>query len=385
VLRIIGYLRKTNRNNQVIPVRGQRTVAGVFHYLLFLSSLFLTGAALSVAYQIFPPLGSFSSVWSNLLFGGLSGALLATAILFIWKRLSPSFEEEGVERRLLNSLWVGLGGTAVGIVVACGVALAFPQSAGVRIAQGVLLVSGSLVGIRIGFLLHSPIARPRQESANTRARRVSNAPKKILDTSIIIDGRIGSLLATGFVEGEILVPEFVLGELQNVADSSNSLRRRKGRRGLDALNQLMQDENVNIRITSRDYPSIREVDRKLIHLAKDESAVLITTDYNLNRVAQVEGVAILNVNELSNAVKPRFIPGEDISVEIIDRGEEINQGVGYLDDGTMVVVENGRRHIGRTINAVVKSTLQTDAGRMLFVEPAAEQAREERQQGQIHD
>ncbi|MCK5828384.1 PIN domain nuclease [Candidatus Bipolaricaulota bacterium] len=356
----------------------------MFHYLLFLSSLFFTGAALSVAYQIFPPLGSFSNLWSNLLFGGLSGALLAAAILFIWKRLAPSFEEEGVEQRLLNSLWVGLGGTAVGIVVACGVALAFPQSAGVRIAQGVLLVSSSLTGIRIGFLLHSPISRPRQESGNTRARRVSNAPKKILDTSIIIDGRIGSLLATGFVEGEILVPEFVLGELQNIADSSNSLRRRKGRRGLDALNQLMQDENVNIRITSRDYPSIREVDRKLIHLAKDESAVLITTDYNLNRVAQVEGVAILNVNELSNAVKPRFIPGEDISVEIIDRGEEINQGVGYLDDGTMVVVENGRRHIGRTINAVVKSTLQTDAGRMLFVEPAAEQAREE-QQGQTHD
>lgn len=351
----------------------------MFHFLLFLSSLFFTGAALSVAYQIYPSLGLFPSVWSNVLFGGLSGALLAVASLFIWKRLSPSFEEEGIEQRLLNSLWVGLGGTAVGIVIVCGIDLAFPPSDGARIAQGILLISSSLVGIRIGFLLHSPIARPRPEGGHIRARsKASNVPKKILDTSIIIDGRISSLLATGFVEGEILVPEFVLGELQNIADSSNSLRRRKGRRGLDALNQLMQDETVSIRITSRDYPSIREVDRKLIHLAKDESAVLITTDYNLNRVAQVEGVAILNVNELSNAVKPRFIPGEDISVEIIDRGEEINQGVGYLDDGTMVVVENGRKHIGKTIKAVVKSTLQTDAGRMLFVEPAAEQAREER-------
>jgi uncharacterized protein YacL len=350
-------------------------VAGVFHFLLFLSSLFITGAAISVAYQLFPSLGLLTTLWSNLLLGGLSGALLATVIHLLWRRLSPSFEEEGVEQRLLNSLWVGLGGTVVGIVIAYSLSLVFPLSDSLRVAQGSFLVSCSLAGIRIGFLLHSPISRPRQDAAHPRTRRVSNAPKKILDTSIIIDGRIGSLLATGFVEGEILVPEFVLGELQNIADSSNSLRRRKGRRGLDALNQLMQDDNVSIRVTTRDYPSIREVDRKLIHLAKDESAVLITTDYNLNRVAQVEGVAILNVNELSNAVKPRFIPGEDISVEIIDRGEEINQGVGYLDDGTMVVVENGRRHIGRTIKVIVKSTLQTDAGRMLFVEPASENSR----------
>lgn len=222
-----------------------------------------------------------------------------------------------------------------------------------------------------------PIQWVREKQTKSRGKK-SGIPPKILDTSIIIDGRIASLISTGFVEGEILVPEFILGELQNIADSSNSLRRRKGRRGLDVLNQLMQDDSVSIRVVTRDYPNIREVDRKLIHLAKDESATLVTTDYNLNRVAQVEGVTILNVNELSNAVKPRFIPGEGISVEIIDRGEEINQGIGYLDDGTMVVVENGRRHIGRTIKATVKSTLQTDAGRMLFVEPAGEHSRWER-------
>ncbi|MCK4571144.1 PIN domain nuclease [Candidatus Bipolaricaulota bacterium] len=343
----------------------------MFYFMLFLSSLAFAGAAISVAYHLFPSFGSLSMLWSNALFGGIVGAVLATGIRFIWKRLSPTFEEEGVEHRLLNSLLVGLGGTIVGIIVSCGIAIAFPSSDGARIAQGAFLIGCSLLGFRIGFLLTIPIGRSRRNNGNSRTRRGS-APKKILDTSIIIDGRIGSLLATGFVEGEILVPEFVLSELQNIADSSNSLRRRKGRRGLDTLNQLMQDESVPIRIIARDYPAIREVDRKLIHLAKDESAVLITTDYNLNRVAQVEGVSILNVNELSNAVKPRFIPGEDISVEIIDRGEEINQGVGYLDDGTMVVVENGRRHIGRTIKAVVKSTLQTDAGRMLFVEPAGE-------------
>ena len=349
----------------------------MLYFLLFLLSLMFTGAAISVAYQLFSSFGFMPMLWSNAFFGGISGGILATGIYFMWKRLSPTFEEEGAEHRLLNSLLVGLGGTIVGVVFYYGIAVAFPSSDGARITQGAFLIGSCLLGLRIGFLIDTPIGRARGEHANSRNRR-GTMPKKILDTSIIIDGRIGSLLATGFVEGEILVPEFVLGELQNIADSSNSLRRRKGRRGLELLNQLMHDESVPIRVTARDYPAIREVDRKLIQFAKDESAALITTDYNLNRVAQVEGVSILNVNELCNAVKPRFIPGEDISVEIIDRGEEINQGVGYLDDGTMVVVENGRRHIGRTIKAVVKSTLQTDAGRMLFVEPAGENSRWER-------
>ncbi len=364
------FLRKTSAG-------GQRTVAGVPYILLFLLSMTFTGAAISVAYQLFPSFGFMPMLWSNAIFGGISGGILAAVITFIWRQLSPTFEEEGAEYRLLNSLFVGLGGTVVGIIFYYAIATAFPSSDGARIAQGAFLIGSSLLGLRVGFLINIPIGRTRRDQGNPRNRR-RTAPKKILDTSIIIDGRIGSLLATGFVEGEILVPEFVLGELQNIADSSNGLRRRKGRRGLDVLNQLMQDESIPIRVITRDYPTIREVDRKLIHLAKDESAVLITTDYNLNRVAQVEGVSILNVNELSNAVKPRFIPGEDISVEIIDRGEEINQGVGYLDDGTMVVVENGRRHIGRTIKAVVKSTLQTDAGRMLFVEPEGEHSRWER-------
>jgi len=346
-------------------------------FLLLLLSLTFTGGAISVAYQLFPAFGLIPMLWSNVILGGISGGMLATGMTFIWRRFSPKFKEEGSEHRLVNSLLIGLGGMVVGIIFYYGIAIAFPSSDGAQIAQGVFLIGCSLLGLQIGFLIRVPIRKVRGEPGDLRSNRGAST-KKILDTSIIIDGRIGSLLATGFVEGEILVPEFVLCELQNIADSSNSLRRRKGRRGLDVLNQLMQDESVSIRVTARDYPSIREVDRKLIHLAKDESAVLITTDYNLNRVAQVEGVSILNVNELSNAVKPRFIPGEDISIDIIDRGEEINQGVGYLDDGTMVVVENGRRHIGRTIKAVVKTTLQTDAGRMLFVEPAGEHSRWER-------
>lgn len=346
----------------------------MFSFLFFLSSLAAMGAALSVAYRWVPAIDGLGSVGANLLVGAVCGALFALGFSWIWRRVAEVFEEPAIEIKLLNSLMLGVAGAGLGFLFCYGILLAFPPVPATRIAQAAFLIACTLVGLRIGFLVSSPLFAPRGERGDGRVRRGAT-PKKILDTSIIIDGRIGSLLATGFVEGEILVPEFVLAELQNIADSSNSLRRRKGRRGLDVLNQLMQDDNVPIRVISRDYPAIREVDRKLIHLAKDESAVLITTDYNLNRVAQVEGVAILNVNELSNAVKPRYIPGEDISVEIIDRGEEINQGVGYLDDGTMVVVENGRRHIGRTIKAVVKSTLQTDAGRMLFVEPASENPR----------
>jgi uncharacterized protein YacL len=315
--------------------------------------------------------------WSNVILGGVSGGLLAAGVHLVWEHLSSALEGDAIGTRLANSLLVGLGGAVVGIIFFYGIAIALPSSTGARIAQGALLIGCTLLGLRIGFRIETPIGGTRADLGASKNRR-GKIPRKILDTSIIIDGRIANLLATGFIEGEILVPEFVLGELQNIADSTNNLRRRKGRRGLDILNRLMQDDSVPIRVVTRDYPSIREVDRKLIHLAKDEDAVLITTDYNLNRVAQVEGIPILNVNELTSAVKPPFIPGEDISIEIVDRGEEINQGIGYLDDGTMVVVENGRRHIGRTIKAVVKSTLQTDAGRMLFVEPAGEHSRWER-------
>ena len=352
----------------------------MFFLLSFILSLAIAGGGICYAYLPFPPLLAGSLLFSNLLLGGMIGGLLALLFHSLWRRVASLVREEGAEIRLLNGLFVGLAFSLIGIVGHFALRIAFPAGPAVRIAQGFILFGSMTFGLRMGLSFENPLLGFMSTATppalqNRQRKHVSN---KILDTSIIIDGRIGSLLSTGFIEGEILVPEFILAELQNIADSSNSLRRRKGRRGLDVLTQLMQDEDVPIRILAREYPAIKEVDRKLIHLAKDENATLITTDYNLNRVAQVEGVRILNVNELANAVKPRFIPGEELAVEIIDRGEEINQGVGYLDDGTMVVVENGRRHIGRTIKATVKSTLQTEAGRMLFVEPAGESPRWER-------
>jgi rRNA-processing protein FCF1 len=344
---------------------------------LFVAGIAITAGLISSSYGLVPAVGSVPAAAASWIFGGIAGGAIGAIVWFLWRRLSWRLTEEGAEERILNVLVLGVGASWVGGVFYFALAAAFRAGVGVDIAKGALLVGCTLLGARVGYSLRVPVWRVGKSElpAAQRNRRRSQPQIKILDTSVIIDGRVGDLLATGFVEGEILVPEFILSELQNIADSSNSLRRRKGRRGLNVLHQLMEDDAVDIHVVSRDYPAITEVDRKLIRLAKDEAAALITTDYNLNRVAQVEGVDILNVNELANAVKPRFIPGEEISIEVIDRGEAINQGVGYLDDGTMVVVENGRRHIGRTIKATVKSTLQTEAGRMLFVEPAGESPR----------
>jgi len=346
---------------------------------LYLLASALIGGGVSFAYRFFFPTFSLPAQGAlDWLIGGLIGAGIAALIRFAFVRITPLFQEEGADTRTLNGLLLALGGAPIGVILYFAVSAAFPPGDGVRIAQGIILLASAAIGFRVGWTFDSPLWQVREGASTPRNHRSGVGRGKILDTSVIIDGRIGDLLSTGFIDGKILVPEFVLVELQNIADSSNSLRRRKGRRGLEILRRLMDEDGVDLCVVSQDYPTIREVDRKLIRLAKDEDAALVTTDYNLNRVAQVEGVDILNVNELANAVKPRFIPGEAISVEVIDRGEEINQGVGYLDDGTMVVVENGRRHIGRTIKATVKTTLQTDAGRMLFVEPAGDGARWER-------
>lgn len=191
----------------------------------------------------------------------------------------------------------------------------------------------------------------------------------LLDTSVIIDGRIADISRTGFVMGEMLVPRFVLNELQHVADSPDSLRRNRGRRGLDILNELLKDPRAGLRVTDMDIEDAHHVDDKLVLLAKQLHCPIMTNDYNLNRVAELQGVPVMNVNELANAVKAIFLPGETVNVEIIQKGKEYNQGVGYLDDGTMVVVEDGRQLIGETVKVNVTKVLQTAAGRMIFAKP----------------
>jgi uncharacterized protein YacL len=208
---------------------------------------------------------------------------------------------------------------------------------------------------------------------------------KILDTSVIIDGRIADVAETGFLSGALIIPNFILAELQQVADSPDSSKRQRGRRGLDMLQRLRNNSKLDVQILETDFPQIREVDLKLIELGKQLEAVIVTNDFNLNKVSQLRGVAVLNINELANALKPVVLPGEAMRVFILKEGKEYNQGVAYLDDGTMVVVDNARRLIGKTADIAVTSVLQTTAGKMIFGRLWEEKEDSSEIAGAIHD
>ncbi len=206
--------------------------------------------------------------------------------------------------------------------------------------------------------------------AKDRKQEAEGAVSKILDTSVIIDGRVADIAETGFLDGVLIIPKFVLNELQQVADSSDPLKRSRGRRGLDILNNMKASKKAIIKISDLDFPEIKEVDSKLLRLAKETGSIVITNDFNLNKLAEFQGVRVLNVNQLSNAVKPIVLPNEELRITIIKEGKDSKQGIAYLDDGTMIVVDNGRDKIGREVDVVVTSILQTPAGRMIFTQLA---------------
>lgn len=206
---------------------------------------------------------------------------------------------------------------------------------------------------------------------------IREEPPKVIDTSVIIDGRIADVCDSGFLEGTFIIPQFILQELQYIADSSDSLKRARGRRGLDVLHRIQKMSNVTVKIVDEDFPNIKEVDAKLVALARMHGGKIVTNDFNLNKVAQLQGVAVLNLNELANALKPVVLPGEGMNIFIVKEGKEFNQGVGYLDDGTMVVVDNARRLINHRVDVVVTSVLQTTAGRMIFARLKEEAEKEE--------
>ena len=221
-----------------------------------------------------------------------------------------------------------------------------------------LVFIGMSVGATKGDLLNLSLGRLK--------RKQNSKLVKILDTSVIIDGRVADILDTGFLEGQLLLPQFVIHELQMVADSSDSMKRNRGRQGLDILDNIQKLSNVTVKIVDQDYPEIAEVDMKLIELAKETGAKIITNDFNLNKVARLHSVDVLNINELALVLKPVVLPGESMSVFILKEGKEYNQGIAYLDDGTMVVVDNARGVIGKTVDITVTSVLQTTAGKMIF-------------------
>lgn len=226
-------------------------------------------------------------------------------------------------------------------------------------------------GFRFGLAKKEELAAlwTKSPSKNRGGEAKSFEEHKILDTSVIIDGRIADICKTGFIEGTLVIPEFVLEELQHIADSSDLLKRNRGRRGLDILNKIQKELEVKVLIYEGDFEEISEVDSKLVKLAKVLQGKVITNDFNLNKVCELQGVSVLNINDLANAVKPVVLPGEEILVHVIKDGKEHGQGVAYLDDGTMIVVEGGRDFIGMTLEVMVTSVLQTSAGRMIFAKP----------------
>jgi uncharacterized protein YacL len=251
---------------------------------------------------------------------------------------------------------------------------AFPDPLGTWLPLGVSLFLGlGMLGLTVAkrddlILAAEAIGIVRRPTPE-RTGAVAGDPHIVVDTSAIIDGRIAEIVESGFIYGTLVIPRFVLDELQHIADSSDALRRNRGRRGLDILNRMQKEPATPVEIVEDDVPEIAEVDAKLVALALARSRVILTNDYNLNRVAELHGVWVMNINSLANAVKPAVLPGEELRVRVIQEGKEAGQGVGFLEDGTMIVVEGGARHIDRELDVSVTRVLQTVAGRMIFAQP----------------
>ena len=263
----------------------------------------------------------------------------------------------------LVGLLVGLLAGGLLFAAIANLFIAFPSDIGLFV-QTLCLLGGAYLGVQVA------LDKGSEFSLAGFVRLLKEQPRaesyKLLDTSVIIDGRIADITETGFLEGTLVIPQFILRELQHIADSSDPLKRNRGRRGLDILQKIQKNVDIRVEISDMEFPEIREVDNKLVAMAKALHAKIVTNDFNLNKVAELHGVGVLNINELTNALRPVVLPGEDMRVYVLKEGKEYNQGIAYLDDGTMVVVDNGRRHIGQSIDVCVTSVLQTTAGRMIF-------------------
>jgi uncharacterized protein YacL len=255
---------------------------------------------------------------------------------------------------------------------------AFPAPLGTWLPLGTSLFLGlGMMGLTVAkrqdlITAAEAVGFIRRPGADASARALAGEPHIVVDTSAIIDGRIAEIVASGFIYGTLVIPRFVLDELQHIADSSDTLRRNRGRRGLEILAQMQKQSSTPVEVVEDDVPEAAEVDAKLVALAKARSRVILTNDFNLNRVAEVQGLRVMNINSLANAVKPAVLPGEELRVRVIQEGKEAGQGVGFLDDGTMIVVEGGSRFMDRDLDVAVTRVLQTVAGRMIFAQPRLE-------------
>ncbi len=303
-------------------------------------------------------LESLSSYW----WGPWSGA--AVGALFAFLALSV---EKLIKRISLKALLGGTIGLLVGLSIAKLIAYAFTGLENNTVRTAIYVVLSCIfgyIGMVLGSIKIEELGLPNWSWLMRGGNR--STPAKLLDTSVIIDGRIADIVETGFLDGVLVISEFVLQELQHIADSADPTRRARGRRGLDVLKRLQQENLVEVRIDRQDFENLNEVDAKLVALALRLNAQIVTNDYNLAKVADVQGIRVLNINQLANALKPVVLPGEVLKLQILKEGKEQGQGVAYLEDGTMVVVENGSRHLGKEVEVAVTSILQTTAGRLIF-------------------
>jgi uncharacterized protein YacL len=316
---------------------------------------FLLAVVLVSVFFAYPFGDSGINLAVSLLLGAIFGVFVILAEFQIRK-----LEVSSLLGAAAGALFGAVGANMISLVVARMTLDARTTSIVHTMILVALIYLGLVCGIYGGSYIKSTI--PGKLFSEDSIRKTS----KILDTSVIIDGRVADICKTGFLEGALIVPHFVLRELQQIADSADSAKRNRGRRGLDVLEKIKSAQGVMVQIIEKDYPDVKEVDLKLIELAKEINGKIVTNDFNLNKVAQLRGVDALNINELANSLKPVVLPGETMRVFILKEGKEYNQGVAYLDDGTMVVVDNARRMIGKTIITQVTSVLQTTAGKMIF-------------------
>ncbi|MGQ9630731.1 MAG: PIN/TRAM domain-containing protein [bacterium] len=323
---------------------------------ILLSALIGFGAAIGMGFGI----------WGRVL-GSVSGLLLGAIAVSL---------EEVLRKVHLSQIIVGAGGMFAGLLF--GNVLVLSLSGLWRDRGPVVFIPLELaISLICGYLGTALFLTKKNDLEYFSKRSIipHDVPResyKILDTSVIIDGRIADICETGFIEGTLVIPRFVLRELQHIADSADAMKRSRGRRGLDILNKIQRKVNLKVKIEEKDFPEVRDVDAKLVKLAAFLKGKVLTNDFNLNKVAELQGVEVLNINELSNAVKPVVLPGEEMNVQVVKEGKEFNQGVAYLDDGTMVVVDGGKSYMGERIDVVVTSVLQTTAGRMIFTRPKGE-------------
>ncbi|MGB9867452.1 MAG: PIN/TRAM domain-containing protein [Bacillota bacterium] len=351
-----------------------RTISGLFGFFFGCAAGFYLRPV--AARILSKPLGLWQQVGVVFSSGVIIGAVFAwlgpvcvQAVVSIIRRVETRLQKASFQDILASSI-----GLILGLIIGnlLGQPMARMPLVGSFLPTMSTLLFGYL-GATVGQKKRDEILAmfdflPRWGNKARQSPKAPAAKPKILDTSVIIDGRIADICSTGFIEGPLIVPGFVLEELRHIADSSDTLKRNRGRRGLDVLNRMQKELDASVQIYERDVPG-EEVDSKLVRLAKMLNGIIVTNDFNLNKVAELQGMKVLNINELANALKPVVLPGEEMVVHLIKDGKESGQGIGYLDDGTMIVVDGGKKHIGETIYVMVTSVLQTAAGRMIFAKP----------------